>query len=799
MRPILQATAWFLIVALLTAPVWADESAGSLYKKGKEAETRQDYEKAFDFYRQAWDKKPKEVKYRIAMQRTRFLASASYVHRGQQLRDKGQLQEAMELFLRAKEIDPSSFIADQEVRRTQALMDAAQNQANAPPPFVPQKSPLTKRLEEAEGPVELAPIAETPITLSMVEDTKVVYETIGKLAGLNVMFDPDYTSRRIKVNLNGVTLNQALDITALESKTFWRPVTSNTIFIAADTVAKRKELEQNVIKTFYLSNISAPTELQDTVNAIRTLVEISRIQQLPSQGAIVVRGTPDQVALAEKIINDIDKAKPEVVIEVAVLQVRRDKLLDLGIQPPTSVTGSLAENLPTTTPTTGGTGTGGTTTTPTPTTPTGQINLNSLANLTARNIVLTIPSATASFLYNDSTTKVIQNPQIRALDGAKASLKIGDRVPVATGSFQPGIGGVGINPLVNTQFQYIDVGVNIDITPRVHAGREVTMKIMLDISSVTSRVNIGGIDQPVIGQRKIEHEIRLKEGEVNLLGGILEESDVKSLSGLPGLANIPFFKYFFSRTNKERVENEIVFMLIPRIVRAQELTEMNLRAVDVGTGSSIDLRRASKAQPAGPQNVPMTSPGPVQQAPQPAAATGQQAQMGGVPATGAMAQPPPPQPGVKPSPVITETQPAPSGAGVSFRFDPETLTQTVGSTFAINVAMNAGVPVWQAAMQVQYDPKVLQLVNVSNGGYLSKDGQPAAVVHRPDETTGTLQVSATRPPQTEGLTGEGSVLTLTFVAKAPGQSLITIARPTARNAAGQLFSGSQLQAQVTVK
>src|SRR3954469_10510422 len=618
MRHLFQSAALALVLSLVGAPLLADDSAKSLYNKGKDAEVRQDYEKAFQFYQQAWDKKPKEVKYRISMQRTRFLAAASYVHHGQQLRDKGQLDEAMQLFLKAREIDPSSFIADQEVRRTQAVIDAGKaNPGGTTPTTVPQKSPLSKRIEEAEGPVELAAISETPITLRMTEDTKVIYETIGKLAGVNVLFDPDYTSRRVKIDLNGVTLNQALDILALESKTFWRPVTPNTIFIATDSVSKRKELEQNVIKTFYLSNVSAATDLQDTVNVIRTLVEISRIQQIASQGAIVVRGTPDQVALAEKIINDIDKARPEVVVEVAVLQVRRDKLLDLGITPPTSVTGQLSENLPQTTTTGTGTGTG----TPTPTpTPNGGINLNSLASLNARNIVLTIPAATANFLYNDSTTKVIQNPQIRALDGAKASLKIGDRVPVATGSFQPGIGGVGINPLVNTQFQYIDVGVNIDVTPRVHAGREVTMKIMLDISSVTSRVNIGGIDQPGIGQRKIEPEIRLKEGEVNLLGGILEEDDVRSLSGIPGLSQIPFFKYFFSTTNKDRVENEIVFMLTPRIVRAQELTEMNLRAVDVGTGGAIDLRRASKMQPAGPQLTPTTSPGPVQQA-QPAVVT----------------------------------------------------------------------------------------------------------------------------------------------------------------------------------
>src|SRR3954470_16373800 len=675
MRRLFQSAALALVLSLVGAPLLADDSAKSLYNKGKDAEVRQDYEKAFQFYQQAWDKKPKEVKYRISMQRTRFLAAASYVHHGQQLRDKGQLDEAMQLFLKAREIDPSSFIADQEVRRTQAVIDAGNaNPGGTTPTTVPQKSPLSKRIEEAEGPVELAAISETPITLRMTEDTKVIYETIGKLAGINVLFDPDYTSRRVKIDLNGVTLNQALDILALESKTFWRPVTSNTIFIASDTVAKRKELEQNVIKTFYLTNISAPTELQDTVNVIRTLVEISRIQQIASQGAIVVRGTPDQVALAEKIINDIDKARPEVVVEVAVLQVRRDKLLDLGITPPTSVTGQLSENLPQTTTTGTGTGTGTGTPTPTPT-PNGGINLNSLASLNARNIVLTIPAATANFLYNDSTTKVIQNPQIRALDGAKASLKIGDRVPVATGSFQPGIGGVGINPLVNTQFQYIDVGVNIDITPRIHANREVTLKLMLDISAVTRTASIGGIEQPVIGQRKIEHEIRLREGETNLLGGILENSDVKNLTGIPGLAQVPFLKYFFASDHKEKNDNEIVFMLTPHIVRSQDVTDLNTRPLDVGSGSTIALRRAPARRPP-PQGQPQ-QPAPQQQqqsAPQQPQAANQ------TPTAPTVAANQPAPAAAQPE-TTGATAPAATADRAILNFDPANTKQAKGQTF----------------------------------------------------------------------------------------------------------------------
>src|SRR5271165_4362438 len=134
-----------------------------------------------------------------------------------------------------------------------------------------------------------------------------------------------------------------------------------------------------------------------------------------------------------------------------------------------------------------------------------------------------------------SDTKLIQSPQIRALDNQKASLKIGERVPVATGSFQPGIGGVGINPLVNTQFQYIDVGVNIDVTPHVHADREITLKISMEVSSEIGQASIGGISQPIIGQKKIEHEIRLRDGESSLIGGIMDDSQTRSLAGIPGL------------------------------------------------------------------------------------------------------------------------------------------------------------------------------------------------------------------------------------------------------------------------
>jgi general secretion pathway protein D len=769
MKRLLRSAAMVLLILAVTLAIAADK-AKSLYNKGKDAEARDNYEQAYDYYKQAFDLKPTELAYKSAFDRLRFLAGASHVHRGQLLREAGQLDTALAEFQKAVEIDPSSAIAQQEIQHTKLMIEAAKSagpKAAAPPP-----SGVQRRLEEAAGPVELATISNTPINLKITEDSKVIYETVGKLAGINVLFDPDYTSRRIKIELNNVSLEEALQIIALESKTFWRPVTPNTIFVASDNPAKRKDLEQSVIKTFYLANLSQPTELQDVVNAMRQILEISRIQPLPSQSAIVVRGTPDQIALAQKLIGDLDKAKAEVIVDVAVLQINRDKSKTLGINPPTSATVALQNNI-TNTSTTGTTPTTGLTTNSTSST-TGtpnQLNLNQINNLNATDFTITIPQATATALFSDTSTKLIQKPQIRAVDGQKASLKIGDRVPVATGSFQPGIGGVGINPLVNTQFQYLDVGVNIDITPKVHANGEVTLKIVMDISSVTGTSSIGGISQPVIGQRKIEHEVRLKEGEVNMLGGMLEDSQSKSLSGIPGLSQIPILKYLFGQTTTDHSETETVFVLIPHIVRNHEYSDMNQEAIDVGTANAIELHRVSH-QIAVPAPVPASRP----PAPPP-----------GTPAPATPTTPPPGAAAV-----------APSGPA-TFSFDPASISQPKGSTFAVNVMLTGAQNAFSVPLQISYDPQKLQVINVSNGGFLSHDGQAVALVHRDDDTTGTLQITATRPPGATGISGEGTIVTLTLMAKAAGQSSLTIAKGSVRDPGMQAAPAAGANVTVTIQ
>jgi general secretion pathway protein D len=767
MRRLMRPALFLSLVAALALPALADK-AKDLYEKGRDAEARQQYEVAYDFFKQAYNIKPKDLRYRAAFEHSRFQAAAAITHRGQKLKEDGKLDEAVAEFQKALEIDPSLFIAQQELTRTLKLIN---NQKNPPPQAAGPPESLKRRVHEAAGPIELARISSVPITVKMLSTkSDVVYRTVGQLAGVNVLFDPDYTPRVINVDLNGVTLDEALEITALESKTFWRPVTSNTIFVATDNPAKRKELEQSVLKTFYLTNLSQPTELQDVVNAIRAVLDVQRVQQLLSQNALVVRGTPDQIALAEKLVEDLDKARPEVIVDIAVMQVSKDRSRTLGLNPPTSATVTLQSNLnTTTTPVTNSNGT-----TSTPTTNTNGLNLNTLGNLNATDFQVTIPSANLSAVMNNSDTKLIQNPQIRALDGQKASLKIGDRVPVATGSFQPGIGGVGINPLVNTQFQYLDVGVNIDITPRVHANGEVTLKIAMDVSAVTGQQNIGGISQPIIGQRKIEHEIRLKDGEANLLGGIMEDQQTKSLAGIPGLAQIPILKYLFGQTTQDHSENQIVFAIVPHIIRGNDVNEVNQRPIEIGTSTTIALHH-SKQQAAPAAGAPEGS----QPSPQSAA-----------PAT---------QPAGRPAPGSSAPNSASGGAAASFLFDPPTVQATKGNTFAVNLLISGAQNVYSVPVQLNYDPKMLQLVNVSNGGFLSQDGQAVALVHREDEAQGQSQITATRPPGAGGVSGQGAVVTITFMAKTDGQTPLTITRGGARDPGLQAITVNGAQASVTVQ
>jgi general secretion pathway protein D len=736
---------------LLTAG--CPKNGKSEYSQGRKAESISDFDAALTYYQQALKADPNNANLKIKVNQIRFEASNFHIKQGLELRKKGDLQGALAEFQRAGVVDPSSPVAEQELRRTAAMISDKNRDADAAAevPPDPNAQPL------AAMPPELKPLSRAPITLAMTNDAKLVYETVAKLAGLTVIFDPDFPARRIPVELNNVTFEQALDIVSLESKAFWKPVTENIIFVIPDQPQKRRDYEEQIVKTFYLANTVQPQDLTEIVTGLRQLLDLKRIHQLNSQNAIIIRDTPDKLLLAEKMISDIDKAKPEVVVQVEVLQARTDRLRDLGVLPIQTASVTINPSASTTTPTT----TTGTTTTTTPTT--NVVTLNQFRHLNGNAYGVTIPSVTANAILTDTFTKIIQNPEIRSIDGQPAKLRVGDKIPVATGSFQAGVGvgATGVNPLVNTQFQYLEVGVNVDITPRVHPNHEVSMKVIIEVSSQTGVSTIGGIQQPIISQRKIEQDIRLKEGEVNVLGGLFEKTDTRTLNGWPGLAKIPFMRYFFSDDRIEHEEDDVLIVLTPRIVRIPEWTKGNLRPLYSGSESNVQVRRDSDVR------TPTGEPTPGVQQP---AGTPNQNPVPGTPPTG------PPNEGAAVVP----------GAGqgaqeARIRFEPRNVSLKAGQTTTVGIVVDNVNDLYSIPLLLQYNSAVVSIEEVQHGGFLSGGTQEIAIVSRVDKEHGQAIISATRQPNTPGVNGSGTLMGIVVKGIAPGSSNLSIVQVNAKD------------------
>jgi len=715
---------------------------GGEYNQARKAENLQDLDTALQYYQKAYNSDPRNAGYRIKLNQIRFEASSYHVKQGQKLRTNGDLQGAAGEFQRAATIDPTNETAAQELRNTLGQITEKNRQTDAQTGTEPE----TSESAYAAAPPELKPLSRAPINLKASDDAKVVFNAITKLAGVNVMFDTDFAARRITVDLNNVTLDQALAIACIQSKAFWKPVTENMIFVIQDTAQKHRDYDETVVKTFYLSNITQPQDLTDIANGLRQVAEIKKIQQLNSQNAIIVRDTPDKIAIAEKLIADIDKARPEVVIQVEVLSASTERLRDLGVLPGQSA--SLAFNPPTTTTTPSSTG--GSTTTPNTSLP-----LKGFHFSTA-DYSVTLPGATANFILTDTATKIIQNPEIRSVDGQPAKLRIGSRVPIATGSFQAGVG-VGttaVNPLVNTQFTYLDVGVNVDITPHVHPNHEVSMKVSIEVSQVTGQQPIGGISQPIIGQRKFDQDIRLREGEVSILGGLFEQIDSNSVNGIPGISQIPFLQYLTSDKKKDHQENDVLVVLIPRIVRLPDWTKANLRSIYSGSEQNVQVKRESEIR------TPST---------QPAAAPAQAAPAPNAP--GAALQP-------------AGANPAAEGDTSNasrVRFEPSTLNVKTGQTAVVGIAVDNVNDLFAIPMMLQYDPNVISIEEVQHGAFLSGGNQEIAIVQRVDPEHGQAIISATRQPNTPGVSGSGTLMGLVVKGKAPGNAKISIVQVNARD------------------
>jgi general secretion pathway protein D len=764
-----------LAILLAAAPL-AAETSKKLYKLGLQAEAREDYDAAFDYYRQAWTQSPADNRYKATMERLRPEAAFVHLKKGRELRDSADYIGAMTEFLKALAIDPSLEVAHQEIEITRRRMADKAEAAPVADTVAPKAEEIAA--SEAESPVELKPISNEPLTLHLNEDSKVVYQTIGKQAGLNVLFDSEYTGKRIQVDLTNTTLYDALRIVGAISGTFWKPITPNTIFVATDSRAKRSALDQQAVRTFYLTNPSQQQDLNDVQTALRNVLgEGPKFFSVPSQNAIVARGTPDQLILAEKIIDDLDKPRAEVLLDVSILEVDKDLLRNIGIQLPGSISLTLqAPNASTTTTT----GTGAAGSNPTGTDTSSNPTLNEIGKLSAQDFSVSLGTASVNLLLSDSDTKILQDPRIRATDGQKATMKIGSRIPVATGSYSSGASAAAaISPLVQTQFQYLDIGTNIEVTPTIHFDRDVTLKIKIEVLSENGSTTISGVTEPIIGQRSIEHTIRLHEGETNILGGILERTQSKTIGGTPGVGEIPLLKYLFSSQQTETQTYEIVFLLTPHVVRAHEVSPLNQRMIDTGTGNTIELRRSGPEVSAdGADGAPAAKPSPSK--PLPAKPVALPVPLPATPPAASLVH----APGVAAAATAVAAVPA----GITLQLTPPAAPQKVGSTFTVAVKMSGGQDIFSVPMEMQYDPQKLTLINVDNGDLLTRDGQIASLVHR--DENGMVHIATSRPQGMKGISGDGTVVVASFIAKAPGETLVAVTQAMPRNSAQQVLPAS---------
>jgi general secretion pathway protein D len=807
----------FAALALAAPPRARAESANSDLKQGRAAEARQDYDAAVADYQKAFQKNPKDGRAQVALYRVRTTAGATHISTGRKLLQAGDLQGALAEFIHASELDPSNEAAQQEIARVRQR----QGQAAPQPAEVeqPELAGEQQELDSIGAPVQLKPVSTEPLTLRMTEDAKVIYQAIGKAAGVNILFDPDYNSKRIQVDLNNVTLLDALRIVGTISNTFWRPITTNTIFVAANTRVKRTELDVQAVQTFYLANAWQQNDLNDVQTALRNVLPNAKVYGVQSQNAIVMRATPDELLLAQKIINDLDKPRSEVVVDTAVLEVSRNWERTLGIAWPSSIGVALQAPNSSSSTSSSSTTTGTTSTTTSPT-------LYDLSHLKASDFAVTVGSATLNLLLSDTNTQILQDPRIRATDGQKADMKIGSKIPIATGSYQTGAATALVSSLVNTQFQYEDVGVEIEVTPSVHYDHDVTLKIKITVSADSSSVTISGVTEPIISQRVVDQVIRLKEGEASILGGIQDNQDQQAWTGIPGLSSIPILKYIFGSKDHTIQTDEIVFVVVPHVVRGHDVDDQNLRAIDTGSGQSIDLRRVDTQAPApAPAFIPASSSQrPAAQGSSIGSVPGQSADTAAAQAMAQMratqqpefnpvppqqAAPPPAQPPPTPganapsnSPPTGQLapgqQPAAPAGHATFTFNSPTAPLDTGSSFQVPIVLSGGADVSSVPLQLHYDPTRLTLTNVAAGGYLNRDGQTAAVAHR-DDGQGNVNIAASRPPGAPGMSGSGVVFVLTFQAKAPGSTSITTTQAAVVTTKGQSMPVQGAVASVVIR
>jgi general secretion pathway protein D len=810
-----------LVAGVVLALFVSGCAAGRAFRKGDEAARAGDWDAAVVHYTAAVQENPDKAEYKIALQRATQTASQNHIGRAHELEQADQMDAALIEYKRALELDPSNRLA---AARAIELEKTIRDRIEATRPKPPIAG-LRDEARRASTPL-LSPTAPLPVvSFGPNASVRDILNFIGNATGINVTYDQTYADKAYTVRLEDVTLEQALQQITTANQLFYKVLNPKTIIIVPDNAQKHAQYDELVVRVFYISHADV-AELSQTINTIMRIPTMPvQPTLLPNKTAntITVRATGPIIDVIERIIRANDKPRAEVVIDVQILEVNRNRTKQLGLNLSNYALGLTFS--PEVAPPNTSANLGAAPSNPPP------FNLNTISQgVSTADFYLSVPTAILRFLETDSHTKVIAKPQLRGAEGTKLTMNLGDQIPVLSTVFGAQVPG-GLASVPQSSFNYRDVGVNLEMTPRVtYEGEIVLDAFMLESSALGPNISVAGQDVPSFSSRKVATKLRLREGESTLLAGLLRDEQRKILTGFPGITRTPILRSLFGQTQDEVNQSDIVMLLTPHIVRTHELTVEDLSSIFIGTQQNVGLggpppliapppaepfAPAGAAQPSGtgsptgtvpgtprpttnpepgvpgvPPLPPGTSPVPSFVTPLPPAPGTSPAPGGAPPAgvaepAGVGAPPGPPPPGDVGAPPITRdpttTPAAPPGAAPPnasaaqvIVTPPGTEFRVAGGPYTVPVSINNASRLSTMTLTITYNPNVLRVRTAQDGTFMRQGSVATTFTPRIDAATGRVDIAITRTADQAGASGAGLLAALVIDAVGPGGSVIQV-------------------------
>ncbi len=745
------------IGALLLAVVLATGAVGCAgsrsFQRGERYSQRGEWDLAVKEYREALKDEPQDIEYRSALLRAEETAANQHYRRARNFVKERKLDSAVVELQQALFLNPSNAAVQAALKSVLNMKQAEEHyraaltfvelsrlndainelgQATELDPenakYIEMLERLQKKKSETEPDEALTLASDKPITLNFKNtNIKEVFELLSKLSGINIMFDEEVRAQPVTIFVKDVSFQYALNLLLSTNKLFMKKISPDTIIIIPRTKAKIDQYQDLVMKTFYVNN----AKVKDIVNLLRSMLDTRKVFVNEALNSITVRDTPEKIKLIGKVIAANDLKEAEVILDVEILEISRNKSLQYGwnFQPGLSAGASIVPS-----------GTSGTTSS-------SGITLKDLRDLTGGNIMLTLPSVVVNLIKQDTDAQTLANPRVRVMNNKKAKFLIGDKIPVQTSTIQSTTVGQ-----VTSQFEYKDVGIKLNIEPTIHLNNSVTLKLGLEISNLGPQVDFGnGQKQYSFGTRNTDTVINLRDGETVIIGGLIKDEDRKIANKIPLLGDIPILGKLFSSTDDEAVKTDILMSITPNIVRPMELPDKDVQTFWSGTEDNFDVKPLFVAGTA-------RSSRPAAKAAEQAAVLESMAKREPTPAAGPAAPPPTPAAAAAPE------------AALEIR--PPEAPAAVGHDAKLDILVSNAKDLYGAIITLSYDPKVVDLKSGTEGTFLNRDGQQTSFLFSNNLRAGTVDIYLTRIGDVGGVSGAGLLASVVFQGKSAGASPI---------------------------